>query len=350
MKFSSLPRVRLASLPTPLQYLPNLTERLGGPKIWVKRDDLTGLAFGGNKARKLEYLMADAVEKKADYIVTGAGFHSNWCTQTAAAAKKLGMGIRLVKSGPSPGYDGEGWDGNHLLHRLMGAEITVVKPEEFMPTIEAAMKELEKGGHRPYYMPVGGSTALGAAGYLNAMLELSYQMSEQGVRLDYLVHATGSGGTQAGLVMGAKAFNMGVKVFGAAVGWTEKEEQVNKVEEIVLDAKERFGLDFTLRDGDITVYNEYVGGGYGFISEGKAEAVKLLAETEGLCIDPVYTATAMACLIDLVRKGRFKKEDNVVFLHTGGAVALFPYKEPLKAYSLKEKLPWTVPRWSPQHE
>ncbi|MCW4051245.1 MAG: D-cysteine desulfhydrase family protein [Candidatus Bathyarchaeota archaeon] len=348
MKFSSLPRAKLASLPTPLQYLPNLTEKLKGPKIWVKRDDLTGLAFGGNKARKLEYLMGDAVEKKADYIVSGAGFHSNWCTQTAAAAKKLGLKIKLVKSGPAKGYDEDTWDGNHLLHHLIRAEISVVKPENFMPTIEATMEVLKKQGHNPYYMPVGGSIALGAAGYLNAMLELTYQMVQEGTQFDYLVHATGSGGTQAGLVAGTKAYNSGVKIIGAAVGLTEKQVQINKVKEIVLDTMEKFELNFKLNNDDIIVYNEYVGGGYGFITEQKAEAIKLLAETEGIFIDPVYTATAMACLIDLVRKSEFTEKDNVVFLHTGGAVALFPYKEPLKAYINNEKLPWSIPSWSPQ--
>lgn len=350
MKFNSLPRVRLASLPTPIQFLPNLTEKLGGPKIWVKRDDLTGLAFGGNKARKLEYLMADAVENNADYIVTGAGFHSNWCTQTAAAAKKLGLKIKLIKFGPRPGYDGDDWDGNHLLHHLMGAEITVVKPDDFMSTIEATMKKLQDEGHRPYYIPVGGSVALGAAGYLNAMLELKYQTAEMGLQFDYLVHATGSGGTQAGLVAGSKAFNTGIKVIGACVGYTEKEAQIERVKEIIQETKEKLELDFTVEDDDLIAYNEYVGGGYGYISEEKAEAVKLLAETEGICIDPVYTATAMACLIDLAKKGEFTDKDNVLFLHTGGAVALFPYKEPLKAHIEKKPLPWTVPKWSPQQE
>jgi 1-aminocyclopropane-1-carboxylate deaminase/D-cysteine desulfhydrase-like pyridoxal-dependent ACC family enzyme len=135
MRFNSLPRIRLAALPTPLQPLPNLTRVLDGPRLWIKRDDLTGLAFGGNKARKLEYLMADAVEKGADYIVTGAGFHSNWCSQTAAAAVKCGLKVKLIKSGPEEGYDGGDWDGNHLLHHLTGAEVRVVEPENFMPSM-----------------------------------------------------------------------------------------------------------------------------------------------------------------------------------------------------------------------
>jgi L-cysteate sulfo-lyase len=219
-----------------------------------------------------------------------------------------------------------------------------------MDTIEATMEQLKKEGRNPYYTPVGGSDPTGASAYMNAVLELNYQANDLGVHFKSLIHATGSGGTQAGLVMGAKAFNTGIQVIGAAVGWTEKEEQIEKVRKIVEDSKKKYSLDFQLRDGDIKVYNEYVGGGYGFMSEAKLEAVHMLAETEGLLIDPVYTATAMACLIDLARKGTWEKTDNILFLHTGGAVALFPYKEPIKAYVRGEKLPWLKPDWSPATE
>ena len=348
MKLGSLPRVRLANLPTPIQELPNLSKKLGGPRIWVKRDDLTGLAFGGNKARKLEYLMGDAIAKKADIIVTGAGFHSNWCTQTAAAARKLGLDIVLIKKGPRDGWEPAEWDGNHLLHELMGAEIKVVRPERFTDAIEAEMEAKRKAGRNPYFIPIGGSVPLGAAGYVNAMLETFNQSSELGVDFDYLVHGTGSGGTQAGLVMGARALNTGTKIIGAAVDRTSKEEQQADVNQIIQDSHDILGLEVEIPLSDIVVYNEYVGGGYGFISKEKAEAVSLLTETEGIFIDPVYTATAMACLIDLCRKKKFKKRDNVLFLHTGGAVALFPYRGPLKAYSSGKPFPWTVPDWSPQ--
>lgn len=350
MKFSSFPRVRLSALPTPLQFLPNLTKALGGPKIWVKRDDLTGLAFGGNKARKLDYIIGDALEKDADVIVTGAGFQSNWCTQTVAAAKKAGLDIYLVKSAPSEDFDTEDWDGNHLLHHLMGAHVKTVHPDKFMETIETILEKLKSEGRKPYYAPVGGSEPIGAGGYFNAVLELTYQANEEGVHFDYLVHATGSGGTQAGLVMGVKAFNTGMKVVGAAVGWGEIIEMKAKVRGIVEESKERYDLDFTLDDDDLIIYNQYAGDGYGIMSDAKLGAVKLLAETEGIMIDPVYTATAMACLIDLVKKGEFKESDNVVFLHTGGAVALFPYKEPLKAHIEGKPLPWKIPNWSPQSE
>lgn len=350
MKFSEFPRIKLADLPTPIHFLPNLTEKLGGPKIWIKRDDLTGLAFGGNKARKLEYIMGDALEKKADVLVTGAGYHSNWCTQTVAAAKKLGLDIYLVKSAPYEDFDMEDWDGNHLLHHLMGAHVKTVHPDAFMDTIEETVAMLKNKGLNPYYVPVGGSNPIGASAYMNAVLELTYQSNNKGIHFNSLIHATGSGGTQAGLVMGTKAFNTGMKIIGAAVGYTEKEEQIEKVRNIVEDSKKLFDLEFNLRNDDLTVYNEYVGGGYGFMSESKLEAVKLLAETEGLMIDPVYTATAMACLIDLVKQGKFKEEDNVLFLHTGGAVALFPYKEPLKSHVKGKSLPWKIPPWSPSAE
>ena len=350
MKFTQYPRANIARLPTPIQHLPRLTKKLDGPQIYIKRDDLTGLAFGGNKARKLEYIMAEALQQKADTIVTGAGYHSNWCTQTVAAAKKLGLDIYLVKSAPHEDYEGKTWDGNHLLHHLMGAHIKTVRPENFKETMDATMEKLKKQGKNPYFVPVGGSDPTGASAYMNAVLETTYQANDMGIHFKHLIHATGSGGTQAGLVMGAKAFNTGMQIIGAAVGYTPKEEQIEKVRQIVQDSKKKYDLDFTLNEGDITVYNEYVGGGYGYMSEPKLEAVQMLAETEGLLIDPVYTATAMACLIDLVRKNTWKKTDNILFLHTGGAVALFPYKEAIKAYVKGEKLPWTIPEWSPAAE
>jgi L-cysteate sulfo-lyase len=350
MKFSNFPRSHIATLPTPIQYLSNLTEKLGGPKIWVKRDDLTGIAFGGNKARKLEYLMGDALDKKADVIVTGAGFQSNWCTQTVAATKKLGLDIYLVKSAPSEDFDTSDWDGNHLLHHLMGAHVKIVSPEKSKETMEATVEQLKTEGRHPYYIPVGGSNPIGASAYMNAVLELIYQANEEGIHFDSLIHATGSGGTQAGLVIGAKAFNSGIKVIGAAVGWTEKQRQIKKIRSIVEESKKKYEIDFQLKDEDLIVYDEYVGGGYGFMSDAKLDAVKMLAETEGLLIDPVYTATAMACLIDLVKKDKLNKTDNILFLHTGGAVALFPYKDPIKAYVQGKPLPWIKPEWSPKSE
>lgn len=347
MKLSALPRVRLANLPTPLQELPNLSRTLKGPRIFVKRDDMTGLAFGGNKTRKLEYLMPGALKSKADYIVTGAGFHSNWCTQTAAAARRLGMKIVLIKTGPKEGYDPQDYDGNHLLHFLQGAEIKVVRPESAQKVEQETMEQLKLNGHRPYLLSATGSTPPGVAGYMNAMLELLQQSVELGINIDYLVHATGSGGTQSGLIIGAKAFNTNVKIIGSTTGSRSRDEQIENVSHIIDESLKFLHLDLGITEEDITVYDQYAGDGYGFMTEGKAAAIKIVAEAEGLFIDPVYTGSAMACLIDLCRKGFFRPRDVVVFLHTGGSVALFPYKTPIKAYASGEPLSWTVPPWSP---
>jgi len=347
-KLSALPRIRLANLPTPLQELPNLSRFLGGPRIFVKRDDMTGLAFGGNKTRKLEYLMGDALNRKADYIVTGAGFQSNWCTQSACAARKLGMKIALIKKGPKDGYDSEDYDGNHLLHFLCGSDIQVVRPENFEKTAQETMEKLSKAGHRPYLIPLAGSIPPGVAGYVNAMLELLQQAVDMGVEIDYLVHTTGSGGTQAGLIIGAKALSTGIKIIGVANGSWQKEEQSKNISRVLGEALSFLELDLKITGEDIVIYDQYAGGGYGFMTQPKAEAIKILAESEGLFLDPVYTCVAMACLIDLCRKGFFRPDDVVVFLHTGGQAALFPYKVPLKYYVLGKVFPWSVPPWSPK--
>jgi len=347
MKLNTLPRVSLANLPTPLQELPNLTKTLKGPRIFVKRDDLTGLAFGGNKTRKLEFLLADAIKQKADYIVTAAGFHSNWCTQVAAAARRFGMKVVLIKSGPKNGYEPADYDGNHLLHFLMGAEMKVVRPENEEKVVEDTMKGLRDKGHRPYLLEATGSTPPGVAAYMNAILEILSQAVNMGIDIDYLVHTTGSGGTQAGLIIGAKAFNTGIKVIASTSGSRPRDVQVEKVYKLLKESLVFLDLDLRITEDDIVVYDQYAGGGYGFMTKEKAEAVKLVAETEGLLLDPVYTASSMTCLIDLCRKGFFKPDDVAVFVHTGGSAALFPYKGPLKAHVLGKTAPWRIPAWSP---
>lgn len=347
MKLSVLPRVKFASLPTPLQELLNLSRALKGPRIYVKRDDMTGLAFGGNKTRKLKYLMGDVLRHKANYIVTGAGFQSNWCSQAAAAARRLGMKVVLIKTGPRDGYDAEDYDGNHLLHHLMGAEIKVARPESVQKVQDETMEELKAEGYRPYLLTAGGSTPLGVPGYVNCMLELVTQAVELGIDINYIIHATGGGGTQAGLVIGAKAFNTNIKVIGSTTGSRSKGETSKKVSNLIDESLNLLELDLTINEDDILVCDKYAGASYGIMTEGKAEAIKVVAETEGLYLDPVYTGSAMACLIDLCRQGFFKPDDTVVFLHTGGAAALFPYKIPLKDYILGEAFSWTVPPWSP---
>jgi D-cysteine desulfhydrase family pyridoxal phosphate-dependent enzyme len=342
MNLTRLPRVRLAALPTPLQPLPNLTKSLKGPKILVKRDDLTGLAFGGNKARKLEYLMGDVLEQGADTIITEAGFHSNWNTQTAAAAARLGLPVFLVKNAPE-GYDPP-WDGNHLLHHLLGAQIQIVQKER-RETAQDTARQLRDEGRHPYFMPVGGSTPTGAAGYFHAMIELQAQAVQSSTTIDYLYHSTGSGGTQAGTVVGAKALNTGMKVVGVANGTRRESPQRQKVLNIAQETTEFLGIEAEITREDINVLDSY-STGYGYMTESKAEAIKLCAETEGLLIDPVYTAPVITAIIDQTHNGTLTKEDTIVFLHTGGTAALYPYKDPLKANIQGNPLPWTQPPWS----
>jgi len=327
--------------------MPKLSEELG-PRIFIKRDDLTGLAFGGNKGRKLEYLMGDALKSGANHIVTGAGFHSNWCTQTAAAARRMGMKVTLVKSAPEDGYDPEEYDGNHLLHFLLGANIRTVKPENFTKTISELAEEVEASGDRPYVMGVGGSNHVGATGYANAILELLQQSVETGLKIDYVVHASGSGGTQAGLVAGSKALNSGIKIIGIGTGGSSAETQSERLIGIVNDTFEFLEVDESCDDEDIVFFDGYAGEAYGFMTEEKAAALSLVAKSEGLFLDPVYTGSAMAGLIALSNEGFFTKDDTVVFVHTGGPVALFPYKAPLKAYGNGKPMPWTIPPWSPR--
>lgn len=348
MNFINLPRLRLAHLPTPLYELPGLMKFLGGPRIYIKRDDLTGLAFGGNKTRKLEYLMGDAVSRGADYIVTGAGYHSNWCTQTAAAARRLGMNVVLVKTGPQEDYEPKDYDGNHLLQFLCGAEIKVVKGEQTADLEEKIMADLQQAGHKPVRLLNTGSTPLGVVGHVNYMLELANQIIEKGWPINYLVHATGSGGTQAGLIIGAKAFRTGIKIIGSTTGSRTKDEATENVQRIISETINFLHWDHKISQDEIIIYDQYAGQGYGFMNKAKAEAIKILAETEGIYLDPVYTASAMACLIDLCRQGYFRKEDGVVFSHTGGTAALFPYKENLRAYKQGQAFPWIVPPWSPK--
>ncbi len=347
VRLNELPRTKLANLPTPLQELTNLTEVLEGPRIFIKRDDLTGLAFGGNKTRKLEFLIADAINKKADYLVTGAGFQSNWCTQAVAAANIAGMKTILVKNGPEEDYEPDFYDGNHLLHFLMGAEIKVVRPENQQEAEVAAIEELKLAGSKPYHLTAAGSTPLGVAGYVEAVPELLRQSSELGIDIDYLVHASGSGGTQAGLIIGGKAFKSNIKILGVSPGIPTKHPAIDMVFSIIEQSLDYLQTDAKIIRDDIIIYDQYAGDNYGAITGAKAEAIRLVAETEGIILDPVYTASAMACLIDLCRQKYFKPENVVVFLHTGGAAALFPYKEPVGNYLKGEEFSWNIPPWSP---
>jgi len=327
MQLAKFPRVRLASLPTPLEEMPRLTEILGGPRLLIKRDDLTGLALGGNKARKLEFLLGEARASGADVVVTTGALQSNHARITAAAARKLGMRTVLVLSGEEPAE----YQGNLLLDMIFGAEVRVIQSEEeyvLLATMEDLARELSREGHRPYLIPMGGSTALGVCAYIEAAMELLLQANRMGIAVDAIVHATSSGGTQAGLFVGMKLAQAMVKLVGVSAG-PPREVVERRVTTLVDDVSRLLRLDLRAHPDDLIVLDGYVGEGYGIPSPQCLEAIRLVARTEGILLDPVYTGKAMAGLIDWIRQGRFEPSQTVVFWHTGGVPALFAHARAL---------------------
>jgi len=343
-KIQNFPKQDLILLPTPLMKLENFTKELGGPNIYIKRDDMTGLAFGGNKSRKLEFIMQDVLDKNADVIITWAGLQSNWCLQTAAAARKFGITPILILFNV---YDlPEEYDGNLLLDLILNADIkikevgkgSILHLENVDDILEEAAIEVKERGHTPYIAPIGGSAAggsmgspLGAISYVNAHVEMAEQAEEMGMEVNYVLHASGSGGTQAGLAIGAKALSDKIKVLGVSVA-EEKNTYTDYVLDIASDTRTALDLDLEIGESDIIVFDEYIGKGYGEMYTDVAETIRLMSIKEGIFLDPVYTGKAMVALMDLVKRGYFKKEDNVVFFHTGGTAALFPNKLKLRKY------------------
>jgi L-cysteate sulfo-lyase len=329
------PRVRLAHAPTPLEPLARLSAHLGGPKIYIKRDDQTGLATGGNKARKLEFLVGEALAEGADTLVTTGGVQSNHARQTAAAAARLGLGCELllpkIVTGRSASYE---TSGNVLLDHLCGATVHVLPAEDYRTEVfDAHVGRLRAAGRKPYFIPTGGSTPLGALGYVNAMLELTAQLKSQDVAPTAIFVGTGSCGTHGGILAGLALADyapnghdtrlVGVSVSGKSA---EREPMVLKL------ASEALRLLDATSAMDIPaekscVLDQYVGPAYGQPTSGMVEAVRLLASLEGILLDPVYTGKAMAGLIDQIRQGKFAKSDKVIFWHTGGTVGLFAYPE-----------------------
>jgi len=343
-KLASFDRVPLIHLPTPMRKLERLTAELGGPEIWIKRDDLTGLAFGGNKSRKLEFIVADALAKKADVVVTWGALQSNWAMQTAAACAKCGLPAVLVlfKTYDLPPES----DGNVLLDRILKADIRfkeaakgkLVTREIAFAAAEEVAAEYRTAGKKPYIISCGGSMPmggmdrpLGAIAYIQAFLEMLEQAEARGFRPDAVVHATGSGGTQAGLLCGAKWASPETRVVGISVS-DPKDSFTGLVRTIVEAAEKTLGLGPVARPDDYIVLDDYLQDGYGIVNKEVAEAIRLLFRTEGIVLDPVYTAKAFIGMLDLFRKGYFKKTDKIVFFHTGGTPALFPNKHKLLEY------------------
>ena len=327
MHLSRFPRVSLGHLHTPLEFLPNLTQVLDGPDIYIKRDDCTGLATGGNKTRKLEFLMAEAMEQGADTVVTQGATQSNHARQTAAAAAKLGMKceILLERRVETMGMEYE-TTGNVLLDTLHGATYQF-RPNgtDMNAELETFGEELRTQGQNVYVIPGGGSNPTGALGYVNAALELLTQANDMNLRIDHLLHATGSTGTQAGLLVGLEGSNSAIPVYGISVR-SEKTVQEKNVYKLAEATAKKVGVKEGIDRRRVVANSDYVGPGYGQPTDSMREAVTMLARTEAILLDPVYSGKGMAGLIDLIRKGYFKKGENVVFLHTGGAVALFAYQ------------------------
>jgi L-cysteate sulfo-lyase len=306
----------------------NLSSELGGPTLWVKRDDCTGLSTGGNKTRKLEYLLADALDKGADTVITQGAVQSNHARQTAALCAKLKLTCHILLEDRT-GFKDEAYrlNGNVLLDRLHGATISSRPAGANMQAeMEAFAETLKAAGKKPYVIPGGGSNPLGALGYVNAALEITYQLNEMGLKATHLVLPTGSAGTHAGLIAGLKILNSPLKVIGFGVR-APKEKQEQMVFDLACKTAAMLGHEGAVQREDVFADCNYVGAGYGLPTEGMVEAVKMLACTEGLLFDPVYTGKGLAGLIDWVRHGRFTKDDTVIFLHTGGSAALFGYPE-----------------------
>ena len=318
------PHLPLSHTPTRVEPLDRLTRHLGGPKLFIKRDDETGLATGGNKVRKLEFLLADALAQSCDHVVTLGGPQSNHVRQTAAAAARLGLGCSLVLRGSPPAAR----LGNLLLDELLGARIHWSGTRTRDEVAVEVMADLRRAGARPYLIPVGGSNGLGALGYVVAMAEALEQIARQGLPIDTMVVASSSAGTQAGLVLGAALHGFRGRVLGISIDATT-EELTAHVTELALAAARLVGANVTADQLRVDVNADYLGGGYAVVGELERDAIRTLARTEGLLLDPVYTGRAMGGLIDLIRRGVVGPREHVLFWHTGGTAALSAFADRL---------------------
>jgi D-cysteine desulfhydrase family pyridoxal phosphate-dependent enzyme len=310
-----IPRLNFAHVPTTIEELPRLSEALRGPRLLVKRDDQTGLAFGGNKTRKLEFLLGEAREQGAKTLITGGAIQSNHCRQTAAAAARFGFNCILVLTGDKPQHA----SGNLLLDQLFGAQIVYVADRKDRDSIlQETFDRAASDGKEPYLVPYGGSNPTGALGYAFAMRELI----DQNASADWIVFATSSGGTHAGLLLGQRIFGFSGKILGISID--ESEEWLKQeVSTLASATSEKVGERIEFTPADVLVNADYCDAGYGVVTEREREAIQLFAQYEGLLLDPVYTGRAAAGMIDLIRKGFFKNSETVIFLHTGGQPALF---------------------------
>jgi L-cysteate sulfo-lyase len=331
MNLSGFARVSLAHLPTPLEHLPRLSEHLGGPDIFAKRDDCTGLATGGNKTRKLEFSMGEALQQGADTIITVGAVQSNHVRQTAAAACKLGLRCEvMLEHRVQDASDTYLNSGNVFLDRIFGANLREYPAgTDFEKAMEKLATEIRDQGGNPYWIPGGASNPVGALGYVNCGIELLGQFSEQGLNIDHIVSATGSAGTHAGLAVGLRGSGSDLPILGIGVN-AAQDVQEEKVYRLAVDTADLVGEPGCVLREDIVADCNYVGPGYGEHTDGMNEAVLMLARLEGLLFDPVYSGKALAGMIDHIRQGRFTKGQQIVFLHTGGSAGLFAYADRLE--------------------
>ena len=327
MEYNHILRQSLGFFPTPLIELSRLSKALDGPTIFMKRDDNTGLALGGNKTRKLEFIMGDALAQGADCVITAGAAQSNHCRQTAAAAASLGLECHLVLGGEEP----EQISGNLLLDKIFGSHIHWAGANRKGEDIPKIVEQLTKQGKKPYVITYGGSNELGALAFVEAFKELESQRESMDVSFTHIVFASSSGATQAGLMLGKKILNSPAQIVGINIdkGETDKVPFDQYTVALANSTASLIGADHQFTESDLTLNSDYVGEGYGVVGTLENEAIAMTAQTEGILLDPVYTGRAMGGLIDMIRSGKIKKTDRVLFWHTGGAPALFAYSSDL---------------------
>ncbi|HXK41679.1 MAG TPA: D-cysteine desulfhydrase family protein [Anaerolineae bacterium] len=315
----------LGYLPTPLRPLLRLSQALGGPEVWIKRDDLTGLGLGGNKIRKLAFLLAEAQRQHADVIMTTGAQQSNHARQTAAVAAMLGLPCVLVLRGDPPAKP----QGNYFLDLLLGAEVRWSGDRPLLQALDAEAAALRQEGRHPYVITYGGSSALGACGFVAGIAEVAMQAQALGITFDAIVFASSSGGTQAGMAAGVRALELPTRVIGISISEPASSFRPD-LARLTNETAALLKLDLAFSDDDFDVRDAYLGQGYGIVTDVEREAIRFAARTEGQLVDPVYTGRALGGLMDLIRRGEFSPSQRVLFWHTGGAPALFAYTEALE--------------------
>ena len=325
MENNAKPRLNMIRYPTPFHELANLRVKIGAqPRLFIKRDDLTEIGLGGNKNRKLDYVMKEAVDSGADTIITWAGVQSNHCRQTLAYAVTLGMECHLILNGE----DNKAHQGNLFVYDMFGAKLHFQPDGSKCPAeCDALAEELSRQGKKPYVVPIGASTPLGSLGYIDSVREISLQAGDAGIKVSHLFVASGSAGTQAGVEVGARLYLPGCRVHGVAVS-RGKDMQAEMVAKIANETAALMGADtLCFSPCEITVHDEYYGGVYGVPTQGGNEAIRLMGRTEAILLDPVYTGKAMCAMLDILKSGKLNGEGAVVFIHTGGSPAIYSFTD-----------------------